>query len=48
MYPLDRANRLLVDVDHRKRGAGDGLDSGKKKDDDGLEGGEHGGVCVEA
>ena len=48
MYPLDRADRLLVDVDHRKSGAGDRLDGGKKKDDDGMKGGERGGVRVGA
>jgi hypothetical protein len=48
VYPLDRADRLLVDVDHGKRSAGDGLDGGEKKHDDCVEGGEHEGVCIEA
>ena len=48
MYPLDRVDRLLVDVDHRKRSAGDRLDGGKKKDDDGVKGGKYERVRVEA
>ena len=47
MYPLDRADRLLVDVDHGKSSAGNGLDGGKKKDDDGVKRREHGRVRVE-
>lgn len=48
MYSLDRTDRLLVDVDHGKRSAGNGLDGGKKKDDDGMKGREHGRIRVEA
>ena len=48
MYPLDCADCLLVDVDDGKRGAGDRLDGRKKKNDDGVKGGKHGGVRVGA